>query len=298
MSRARPTAGPEGTSEHAAASDDRLVLGRRHGATGKALLLTVLGEFVLRRGGCAWTKTLVELLSTVEVGEQNARQAVARLAEQGLLSGERVGRQVQWHLSDAGRELLRVGTARIFGFLDPIGPWDGRWVIVTFSVSEDQRAARHRLRKRLGFAGFGFPSAGVAVCAHADREHMAVETLKDLGVDSAAMIFRGEAGDLAGDVELARRAWNLESLGDRYEEFIDQFATVKPACGRDVAGCLTHLVHEWRRFPFLDPELPAVLLPEGWPAREAKELFDQRHAAWLPVARSWVEEVESATTAG
>ena len=55
----------------------------------------------------------------------------------------------------------------------------------------------------------------------------------------------------------------------------------------------TQLVHEWRKFPFLDPDLPADMLPAGWPRKRAHDLFRERHAQWhsarpgvLPRARS------------
>ena len=40
-----------------------------------------------------------------------------------------------------------------------------------------------------------------------------------------------------------------------------------------------HLVHEWRKFLFADPGLPAELLPAGWPGHAAAELFTARRAA-------------------
>ena len=40
----------------------------------------------------------------------------------------------------------------------------------------------------------------------------------------------------------------------------------------------TLLVHEWRQFPFLDPDLPEGMLPPRWPRERAHELFHARHA--------------------
>ena len=54
----------------------------------------------------------------------------------------------------------------------------------------------------------------------------------------------------------------------------------------DVAE-LTTLVHRWRRFPFLDPELPPELLPEDWPGQSAIERFGTRRAELLDSARAW-----------
>ena len=49
-----------------------------------------------------------------------------------------------------------------------------------------------------------------------------------------------------------------------------------------------HLVHAWRRFPFLDPHLPAELLPDGWAGARAAALFARRHAEWdRPAQEHW-----------
>ena len=49
-------------------------------------------------------------------------------------------------------------------------------------------------------------------------------------------------------------------------------------------------MHEWRRFPFLDPQLPDTLLPSKWIGHRAKTVFDAKHDAWAPGARArWAE---------
>ena len=54
----------------------------------------------------------------------------------------------------------------------------------------------------------------------------------------------------------------------------------------------TLLVHAWRKFPFLDPDLPAELLPTAWPRRQAYELFAGRHERWRGAASSYFESLE------
>ena len=182
----------------------------------KSMLLTVLGEFVLRGGHPVWTNTLVSVLSSLGFNEKNARQAIARLAEQDLLHSERVGRQVHWHLTGRAEDLLGEGTKRIFGFLGEDAKWDGQWLIVAFSVPEELRQVRPQSRKELGFAGFGFPAPGIGVCAHPERDTDAKRILDRLGVSDTCLSFRGEAGLLADSAELVRRAWDLEMLAGGY----------------------------------------------------------------------------------
>ena len=271
----------------------------RTGPTAKSMLITVLGEFVLRRDQPVWTSTLVTVLSDLGFGEKNARQAISRLSEQGLLRGERVGRLSRWHLSPAAVDLLEEGTERIFNFLGEGSPWDGRWLVVTFSVPEDSRPARARLRKELGFAGFGFPAPGVAVCAHAEREARAREILDRLEVAATCLSFQGRPAVLTTDAELVGRSWDLDRLADGYERFIATFAgRPDPADPAGAGRAVTELVHEWRRFPSVDPELPEDLLPAPWPGHSAKALFDRCHRSWLPPALRWFDQLDRASGPG
>lgn len=275
-----------------------LALQPRSGSSAKALLLTVLGELVLPRGGTVWTRTAVHVLGLLDVEERNARQALARLAEQGTLTAERHGRRTLWRLTDEGRELLVAGTQRIYSFGAPSQPnWDEHWLVVLCSVPEDQRAKRHRLRSRLAFEGFGFLGPGFAVTPHLDREDAANAILADLDLVPAAVVLRAEAGTLVPATEILHRAWDLDELADRYRAFTDAFRRRAPRTDEARLAALVELVHAWRRFPFADPEIPDALLPRTWPARRAKSLFDDRHATWsAPAVRRYAAlEAASAT---
>jgi phenylacetic acid degradation operon negative regulatory protein len=266
----------------------------RSGSSAKALLLTILGEFVLPHDGTIWTSTVVRSLDTLGVGERNARQAIARLAERGIVQSVKAGRRSCWHLSDHGRRMLTEGAKRIYGFAGNDDRWDGRWLVVLTSIPEEQRAKRHQLRAQLGFAGFGFAGAGVAVSPHLDREDAANAVLKELGLVPGAIVLRAETGDLVDADELLRRAWDLDGLAARYDDFIAAFARRSPAQRQDRFAALVELVHEWRRFPFEDPEIPPRLLPARWPGRRARDVFVDRHADWAPAANAWYEEVQLA----
>lgn len=268
----------------------------RSGSSAKALLLTILGEFVLPHQGSVWTSTVVDALGTLGVEERNARQAVGRLAEQGLVRSEKEGRKARWHLTDQGHRLLATGSERIYRFGGTEDSWDGRWLVVLCSVPEEQRAKRHQLRSQLGFAGFGFLGPGVALSPHIDREPVANAVLKDLGLLPGAVVLRSETGEVVAPGDLLARAWDLDQLGTSYEEFIATFDRRSPRTDEARFAALTELVHAWRRFPFIDPEIPPRLLPSRWSGRTAKALFDARHALWAPGANAWYCAAEAAAT--
>jgi phenylacetic acid degradation operon negative regulatory protein len=247
--------------------------------------LTLLGELVLPAGGAAWTQTIVRTLELLDVEEKNARQALVRVAEDGLIESVRDGRRARWHLTPAGRGLLTEGTRRIYSFGDATDQWDDHWLVVLFSVPEEQRAKRPALRTKLAFAGFGFLGPGVAITPHLDREPLATAALKELDLVEGAVVWRAEAGDLVPAVELLHRAWDVDGLAATYRQFLAAFDRRAPTTGEGRLGALIALVHAWRRFPFIDPEIPDRLLPGHWPGRRARALFDRQHEAWAADAR-------------
>lgn len=272
----------------------------RSGGSARSSLLTLLGEFVLPSGGSVWTSTLVEALGLLGYGEQNARQATARLLDQGLLERSSHGRRTRWTLSDAGERLLTEGARRIYGFQTTATPWDGRWLLVLSSIPDTQRAVRHQLRRRLGFLGFGALSGGVMVSPHTAREEAVIGVLRDLDLDVGTFLFTAEATALTAPDQIIAAAWDVPALADRYKQFVHHFSGVTAAPSDDGSPApsfvaLAGLVDSWRRFPFEDPEIPAELLGSEWPGLAAKACFDDRHRAWSSAAQRWWSDQEAAS---
>jgi phenylacetic acid degradation operon negative regulatory protein len=138
------------------------------------------------------------------------------------------------------------------------------------------------------WAGFGSPAPGLWVTPNTDREAEAKQTLSDLGLSDAALSFSGPFAGIGAQENLVDQAWNLRELAEHYRAFLDEFAAARPAPGAETLLTQVRLVHEWRRFPFLDPQLPAELLPPDWIGTGAGVLFRELHAAWHGEAqRHW-----------
>jgi phenylacetic acid degradation operon negative regulatory protein len=259
-------------------------------ASARSLLLTVLGEFVLPGGHPVWTSTLIDLLGDLDVAEKAARQAIMRTADSGWIEASRIGRETRWSLTQAGTELLREGTERIYNFAAEGQSWDGRWLVLTVGVPENNRALRQRLRTQLGWAGLGSPSPGVWVTPRVDREARARKVLEDLHLLDGSWSFVAGTGAVGDERSLARAAWDLDDVERRYEDFLDLVSRRRPRTDRQSLIAQVRLVQEWRRFPLLDPGLPRELLPPRWTGSRAAEVFRERHAGWAPRARAaWAE---------
>ncbi|MEQ4723655.1 PaaX family transcriptional regulator C-terminal domain-containing protein [Nonomuraea sp. B19D2] len=249
-------------------------------ASARSVLLTILGEFVLPRRGEVWTGTLVDALGALGIEEKSARQALARTAAEGLLDSVRHGRKVRWSLTEAGDRLLREGTERIYGFMRGPRDWDGRWLVLTAGVPETQRRLRHRLRTKLTWLGLGSPSPGLWVIPDAAKEAAVRDVVRELQLEDRAYAWTGPSAGIGDTAKLITAAWDLDDVEKRYLGFIERFQGMTAASGREAFAGQVLLIQEWRRFPFLDPDLPAELLDHDWPGPRAAAVFHDLHNRW------------------
>ena len=257
----------------------------------RSLLLTVLGEYVLPRSDSVWQETLVSALQSLGYSEQAARQALSRSTRDGWLTTLRHGRRTRMTLSDRTAELLSAGAERIYSFGES-SQWDGRWLLVVLRVPEQRREVRHQLRTSLAWAGFGSLGGGVWLTPHVEREAELSSAIADEPAADATL-FVGTLTGLADPTQVAASAWDLEAVRLAYLTFINDFGRVRPSSPENCFRLQTELVHAWRRFPFLDPDLPTELLPAPWPRARAHDLFLERHRRWSARARAYFEELEA-----
>ena len=248
------------------------------------MLLTLLGEFVLPADGLAWTGAILTAFEGLGVAEKATRQALMRTSNAGWLSPEKIGRRTRWQLTAAARKLLTDGAERIYSF-GPAREWDGRWVLVQVRIPESDRRARHVVRTRLSWAGFGSLGAGLWVSPHPVRQKEAEKVLREAGVADAAHVFVAKRTGMTQTSAMVAQAWDLPAIEAEYERFTAEFGQ-PDAEPLDVLARQLALVHAWRRFPSLDPALPRELLPARWTGTVAARLFADRHEEWLAGSRA------------
>ena len=272
-------------ARRSAAADPTPTLSRRHEAgapSARGLQLPLLGEFVLPGGGTAWTSAVLATFARLGIEEKTTRQALMRTAASGWLDPEKVGRRTRWRLTASAQKLLTEGAERIYSITGPGDSWDGRWLLIYARIPESDRRARHVVRSRLTWAGFGSLGAGVWISPHPDREAEATGVLREAGVAADAHVFVARRSGLADVRVMVASAWDLDAIENRYQEFLEEFRVTAPA---DVLARQIEIVHAWRRFPSIDPLLPRELLPARWSGLTAARLFADRHRGWSGEAK-------------
>ena len=260
----------------------------------RSVLLTILGEYVLPAPAGVWQETLVSALNTMGYKTQTARRALARSVSGGWLHTERHGRRSRMRLTEETAEMLRSGAERIYGFGTP-WEWEGRWLLVFLRVPEERRDVRHLVRTQLAWAGFGSLGNGVWITPHVERESELGAPRDSDGV-AELLSFRAELGSIGEPARVIADAWDLDAVAMAYRDFLDRFGRVRPKTPEAVFRAQTELVHEWRKFPFLDPDLPEQMLPAGWPRSKARRVFEDQHAAWQEPSREYFRSLAMGVT--
>lgn len=264
----------------------------------RSILLTILGELIYPNQQPVWTSSLLYMLVGMGIEQRTARQAISRASGSGWIKGHREGREVYWELTDSGKRLIEDGAKRVYSLHTDDEPWDGNWLILLVTISESQRSVRKTLYTALDWEGFGNPTPGVWVSPHAERKQQAQRVIEELDLRSSTLAFVGQAQDIGQtEQELVRSAWDLNAVTSEYEELILQYSGLEPSPGDPLLFTHLKLVNEWQRFPFMDPQLPAELLPD-WIGRRAAVLFHQLRTAWYDAAQARWHEVVKETSPG
>ena len=109
--------------------------------------------------------------------------------------------------------------------------------------------------------------------------------------------FQSRSATTGADRDIAARAWDLAELDRDYKALLD---TYQPRLSDYRNGLLAgpsalvermHLIHDYRRFPFRDPDLPPELLPDGWFGRKAHEVFLEAHGLLRAPAEACVDDL-------
>jgi phenylacetic acid degradation operon negative regulatory protein len=249
----------------------------------QSMVFTLFGDYVRHRGGDAWVGTIIRVGSVFGLSEQAVRSALSRMARRGWLSVRRVRNRSYYGLTERSVKILAEGDRRIFEY--PSDEWDGTWWVLTYSIPERTRELRDRLRKELTWLGYGLLGSATWISPR-DHADIIERIVDELGVRGMVELFRGTHHGFSSTRELVNRCWDLESINRRYAEFINEYRPRLEALRQRLQrGDMVSeeeafrerflIVHLYRKFPFIDPQLPDALLPEGWLGKEAMAVFRQ-----------------------
>jgi phenylacetic acid degradation operon negative regulatory protein len=261
------------------------------------LVITLLGTYVRPYGTLVWSGGLVELLAEFGFSDGAARVALTRLVRRGLLARERSGRLVHYRVTARCDRLLAEGDLRIFALGELGASSADGWTVLWHQIPEQRRLERARLARRLRFLGFGSVQDSVWVSPH-DHSVEVGALLEELGVSASAVVFVARLGSVDGLAAMVDRAWDLSGLAARYDAFDAEFSRYR-ARGvrlddREAFLVRTRLMHLFRGFPALDPELPDGAVSVSRARARAVRTFQVLFERLAPASQRHFEAVTGA----
>ena len=264
------------------------------------LVLTMLGAHLRGPGQTVWSGGMVRLLESFGFTTGSARAALSRLVLRNLLVRTRQARFVHYALGARTERLLADGDRRIFSF-GRTAPAGDVWTVLWHSIPEDQRVERSRLVSRLRFLGFGSVQDATWLAAH-DREQDVLGLLRELDIEEHVSLFVGRISEGLAPTALAHNAWSLDEVAARYRSFLSAHGPLQRAATRRRLSAehafvaRTAMLHRFRGFPFIDPELPAAIDPLRTLRADVVATFDDVYDHLEPVADGYFRSVARRTS--
>ncbi|PUA79434.1 PaaX family transcriptional regulator C-terminal domain-containing protein [Nocardioides currus] len=251
----------------------------------RSALFDVYGDHLVSHGHAAAVADLVRLLAPLGIAAPAVRTAISRMVAQGWLEPTSVHGARGYVATEQAVRRLADSAARIYQRQPRT--WEGTWQLVFVGHFPD-RASRNAAVRDLAFLGYAELADRVWVSPFARAELDA--TLSRVGATATTAL-----ATTFDPVHAPVHAWDLEELAAAYDDWMHEAAA---RVQDDLAAhddpeeaayaARFRLVHEWRKFLFTDPGLPAELLPSDWPGHRAGEFFQAEGERLRPAAATFV----------
>ena len=258
------------------------VAGLGDGLRAWSLAVSFLGDCIVPRGGEVGVATISQVLAAFGVDAGVTRTSMSRLASDGWVARQKVGRNSFYALTPLALAASETASRRIYAAHHPETPCGWRVVYAGGLGKREQASLRTALRRR-GAAEL----APQTYCLPAGDDPLEA---------SGAIAMTTEPLSEGDARLLVARAFDLAALGQDYARFVAAFAPVRDSleAGRKLAGLdalamRVFVVHAFRRIVLRDPMITAPYLPDGWPGFAARATTAAIWRALLRPSEAWLD---------
>jgi phenylacetic acid degradation operon negative regulatory protein len=250
----------------------------------RSALFDLYGDHLRSRGAQAPVAAVVRLLASLGIAAPAVRTAISRMVRQGWLVPVRVPAGAGYGLTPRAIHRLDKAAERIYSRGNA---WDGGWHLVVVERVRE-RTRRERVQASLRYLGYAQLDETTWLSPRPSPELQALRETERVRLEPFIARYDGDPRGLLA------RAWDLDSLARAYQGWLADARELTGPVGADAAdeavfAARSKLVHEWRKFLFRDPGLPAELLPAQWPGLAAAKFFHVESARLLPAASRFVD---------
>ncbi len=247
-----------------------------------SLAVSFLGDCIVPRGGEVGMATIGDVLGAFGVDPGVTRTAMSRLASNGWVTRQKVGRLSFYSLTPIALAESEAAAHRIYAARHPEDPCSWRIYLDGGLMKPEQAQLRAALRRR-GAADLG----GHVYLLPAGE---------DPPETGRAIRLKAEPLPAAEARLLVERAFDLGALREDYQRFTAAFAPMREtfSAGRKLIGLeavalRVFVIHCFRRTVLRDPLIPALYLAEDWPGIAARETAAAIWRALFRASEAWLD---------
>ena len=250
------------------------------------LVFMLFGQLPEYAGTAMSAGSFIETFRQLDVSSHAVRSTLSRMTDRGLLQRHRRGREMYYSLT-------RLAAEGLSGFLELADrPFEHshtvEWTAVAFTVPENQRALRRKLRSRLSWGGFGLLRSGIWVSPN----DVDVAPLVDgLDVMEYLDVFTNCIPQHRDLREIIGEAYDLDAIASRYTSFAERWGTAPPEDFSNPLAAILTLTSQWQQLARADPRLPLDHLPADWPAESSRQLFLTLRSTLRADAQTFVDDL-------
>jgi phenylacetic acid degradation operon negative regulatory protein len=244
-----------------------------------SIVITIFGDAVQVRGERVAMADLQAMTSALRIDVGALRAAMSRLAKEGWVVREKLGRHSFYRLSRLGQDMFLGASERIY--TPPAAIERCKWrMAIPPKLSGETKTRLEREIRDLG--GITLPSGPVLWPEWAAPSHNLLAAFDMLVLDAELRHFPQWA--------LAHIA--PSDIAARYRSILSGFG---PFAGKGVLkltplqamATRLLLIHQWRRLVLRHPLLPAECCPADWPGGACHALVADVYHRLLPSSESW-----------
>ena len=226
-----------------------------------SVIITFFGDTIVPRGGIVAAKTVQDVLGRLGIEPGAVRTAFSRLARDGWVTREKIGRTSFYRLSADGLEPFLEAESIIYRSASEANSKVESWL---FAIHNDRAYSNVLL---------GQPDD---------------ETRNRLTKEDYFII----EGDLKNVPNWMMELYAPQSIADAMKRLMTDFAIldVDKLEGLDAVAARCLLIHEWRRLRLRIGDLPPELWPNDWPQEACCAFVSQRYERLLSASELWLDK--------
>lgn len=256
-----------------------------------SLVVTIFGDAIVPRGGVLRLGALQQITDHIGISNNALRTAMSRLASDGWLQRQRIGRASFYTPSPMAARENRAASKIIYRFFPK--EWNGDWLM---AVSTDTEGFCAETKAQLHHADFAFQNRKLAIAPDfsvAGEGKLEIEPAgfslfeaRSMGADNTRQLL--DSFQFYHDCFPLYRQF-ADSAGQLQEELkeCDQLG------GLDALLLRLLLLHQWRRIKLKDVQWPRQLRLPDWPGFAAQMQMRELYHRLLAPSEDWLSQLDA-----